>query len=71
MLFALLSISTYSIDKGGIQKAMVQYDLTAGVYFNFEYFRKPLFSNFELGKMYMHPCLLVRLVYRQAGGVFI
>ena len=60
----------YSIDKGCIQQAMVQYDLTAGVYFYFYNIRKPKFSNFELGKVYRHPCLLVSLVYRQAGGVF-
>ena len=27
------------------------------------------FSNFELGKVYMHPCLLVSVVYWQTGGV--
>ena len=27
-------------------------------------------QNFELGKVYMHLCLLVSVVYWQAGGVF-
>ena len=49
---------------------MVQYDLTSGVYFNFYNIRKPFFSNFELGKIYMRPCLLVSLAYMRAGGVF-
>ena len=56
-----MGISTYSIDTGCIQQAMVQYDLTTAVYFNFYNICKPIFSNFELGKIYMHPCLLEAL----------
>ena len=33
--------------------------------------REPNLSNFELGKVYMHLCLLVSVVYWQAGGVSI
>ena len=68
--FFFFCISTYSIDNGCIQQAMVQCDLTTGVHFNFYSICKPKFSNFELERIYMHPCLLVSLAYMQVGGVF-